>query len=89
MIITEDFAVRPRGKGFKHLPGLWNDEQIRDLRNLQKDPQAQILFDRSDIPQEDSQAKWCSAGTQAPSAIPCPFSPDMPEEHEYRESRKS
>ena len=34
MIITEDFAVTPRGKGFKYLPGLWNDGQITGFREF-------------------------------------------------------
>lgn len=37
MIITEDFAVSPGGKGFKCLPGLWNDEQIPALWPLRNE----------------------------------------------------
>ena len=28
LIITENFAVVPEGKGFVGIPGLWNDDQI-------------------------------------------------------------
>ena len=36
MIITEDFAVTPLGKGFKYLPGLWNDAQIPGFAEFTK-----------------------------------------------------
>lgn len=30
LIITEDYAVCPTGKGYARIPGLYNDEQITD-----------------------------------------------------------
>lgn len=82
MIITEDFAVSPLGKGFKNLPGLWNDDQIPGFKAFtdrihQHDTViiAQIYHaGRQTSAAVIGQAPW------APSAIPCPFSPDMPHE---------
>ena len=36
LIITEDYAVDPRGKGFSNVPGLWNDGQIESHSTLTK-----------------------------------------------------
>lgn len=82
MIITEDFAVAPGGKGFKNLPGLWNDGQIPGFAEFTKQIHkydtvlvAQIYHcGRQTSKAVIGQAPW------APSAIPCPFSPDMPHE---------
>ncbi len=82
MIITEDFAVSPEGKGFKYLPGLWNDSQIDGFREFTRRIHqhgtvliAQIYHaGRQTSRAVIGQAPW------APSAIPCPFSPDMPHE---------
>lgn len=34
LIITEDYAVQPNGKGYTRIPGLWKDEQIAGSREL-------------------------------------------------------
>lgn len=34
LIITEDYAVTPNGKGYARIPGLWKDEQIDGNRKL-------------------------------------------------------
>lgn len=34
LIITEDYAVQPNGKGYSRIPGLWKDEQIAGSREL-------------------------------------------------------
>ncbi len=34
LIITEDYAVTPNGKGYARIPGLWKDEQIKGNRRL-------------------------------------------------------
>lgn len=75
MIITEDFAVSPEGKGFKYLPGLWNDSQIDGFREFARRIHqhgtvliAQIYHaGRQTSRAVIGQAPW------APSAIPCPF----------------
>lgn len=82
MIITEDFAVTPRGKGFKYLPGLWNDDQIAGFQEFTKrihQHDAVIIAQIYHAGRQTSKAVIGEA-PEAPSAIPCPFSPDMPEE---------
>lgn len=34
LLITEDYAVEPHGKGYAKIPGLWNDEQIEGNKAL-------------------------------------------------------
>lgn len=34
IILTEDYAVDPRGRGFKNVAGLWCDEQIESHSEL-------------------------------------------------------
>lgn len=82
MIITEDFAVDPRGKGFKFLPGLWNDEQIPGFTQFTKRIHAQGAVIIAQIYHCGRQTSKAVTGEApwAPSAIPCPFSPDMPHE---------
>lgn len=82
MIITEDFAVTPRGKGFKYLPGLWKDEQIEGFKEFTKrihQHNAVVIAQIYHCGRQTSKAVIGEA-PEAPSAIPCPFSPDMPEE---------
>ncbi len=90
MIITEDFAVRPRGKGFKHLPGLWNDEQIPGFKEFTKriHKHDTVLIAQIYHAGRQSSKMVLGEAPQAPSAIPCPFSPDMPEELSIEEIKK-
>lgn len=91
MIITEDFAVTPGGKGFKYLPGLWNDGQIPGFAEFTKRIHqygtvliAQIYHaGRQTSKAVIGQAPW------APTAIPCPFSPDMPREMTIEEIKET
>ena len=85
MIITEDFAVCPEGRGFRYLPGLWNDDQIAGFREFTKRIHAQGAVIIAQIYHAGRQTHYAVTGhaPEAPSAIPCPFSPakeDMPEE---------
>lgn len=82
MIITEDFAVTPRGKGFKYLPGLWNDGQIAGFSEFTRRIHAHNAVIIAQIYHAGRQTSKAVIGEapEAPSAIPCPFSPDMPEE---------
>ena len=82
MIITEDFAVTPRGKGFKYLPGLWNDGQITGFREFTERIHKHDTVIIAQIYHAGRQTSKDVIGEapEAPSAIPCPFSPDMPEE---------
>jgi len=36
LIITEDYAIDPLGRGFKNVAGLWNDDQIEGHSELPK-----------------------------------------------------
>lgn len=82
MIITEDFAVCPNGKGFARLPGLWNDEQIPGFQAFTKRIHDQGALIIAQIYHAGRQTSTAITGETpwAPSAIPCPFSPDMPHE---------
>ncbi|TWH51933.1 FAD-dependent oxidoreductase [Sporomusa sp. KB1] len=82
MIITEDFAVTPGGKGFTNLPGLWNDGQIPGFAEFTKRIHkygALIIAQIYHCGRQTSKAV-CGQAPWAPSAIPCPFSSDMPHE---------
>lgn len=82
MIITEDFAVSPGGKGFKYLPGLWNDSQIPGFAEFTKRIHQYGTVLIAQIYHAGRQTSRAVIGQDpwAPSAIPCPFSPDMPHE---------
>ncbi len=85
LIITEDFAVCPEGKGFRYLPGLWNDEQIPGFTEFTERIHAHGATLIAQIYHAGRQSHYSIIGTapEAPSAIPCPFSPleeDMPQE---------
>lgn len=80
LIITEDYAVSPEGRGFKNVAGLWTDEQIPSHTQLPATVHkygakifAQIYHCGRQTSEEVSGSK-----VRAPSAIPCPFSPDVP-----------
>lgn len=90
MVITEDFAVRPRGKGFKGLPGLWNDDQIAGFSECTKRVRRHGAVFIAQIYHAGRQTSKIVIGQapEAPSAIPCPFSPDMPEELTIEEIQK-
>ncbi len=85
LIITEDFAVCPMGKGFRYLPGLWNDGQIPGFAAFTDRIHALGATIVAQIYHAGRQTHRAIIGQapEAPSAIPCPFSPldeDMPEE---------
>lgn len=82
MIITEDFAVTPGGKGFKCLPGLWKDDQISGFAEFTKRIHKHDTVVIAQIYHCGRQTSKAVIGQSpwAPSAIPCPFSPDMPHE---------
>lgn len=79
MIITEDFAItNVAGKGHKYIGGLWKDEHIPGfkeytdrLHKLGALSIVQLHHPGRQIGVIDADTPW------APSAIPCPFSPDM------------
>ena len=89
MIITEDFAVDPRGKGFRGLPGLWHDGQIPGFAEFTRRIHAHGTAVIAQIYHCGRQTSRSVIDCQpwAPSAIPCPFSPDMPHEMTVEEIR--
>ena len=82
LIITEDFAITPRGKGFPNIPGLWNDGQIAGFSEFTRRIHAQGALVVAQIYHcgRQTNSPICGGQPWAPSAIPCPFSADMPHE---------
>ena len=80
LIITEDYAVDPLGKGFVGLPGLWNDEQIEGHKEIPKRVHEYGSVILAQIYHCGRQTQEAVTGAKpfAPSAINCPFSPDTP-----------
>lgn len=91
MIITEDFAVTPGGKGFKYLPGLWNDGQIEGFKKFTERIHKYGTVIIAQIYHAGRQTSKAVIGQDpwAPSAIPCPFSPDMPHEMTIEEIKET
>lgn len=82
LIITEDYAVDPGGKGFSRVPGLWNDSQIAGHSEL---PERIHQYDTKIF----AQIYHCGRQTShlvtgcapfAPSPISCPAMQELPEE---------
>lgn len=79
MIITEDFAItNVAGKGHQYIGGLWKDEHIPGFKEYTDRLHkwgalsiVQLHHPGRQIGVIDKDTPW------APSAIPCPFSPDM------------
>jgi len=80
LIITEDYAVDPKGKGFPNVPGLWNDGQIESHAKLTRrvhDIGGKIF---AQIYHAGRQTSRALIGCQplAPSPIPCPRLQEIP-----------
>ena len=80
LIITEDYAVDPKGKGFPNVPGLWNDGQIESHSKLTRrvhDIGGKIF---AQIYHAGRQTSRALIGCQpvAPSPIPCPRLQEIP-----------
>ncbi|HWQ80237.1 MAG TPA: FAD-dependent oxidoreductase [Anaerovoracaceae bacterium] len=82
LIITEDYAVDPKGRGFSNVAGLWNDEQIESHSKLPERVHKYGALIIAQIYHSGRQTYEAVIGEKpcAPSSIPCPFSPDMPTE---------
>lgn len=89
LILTEDYAVAPEGRGYERVPGLWSDEQRESHRAI---PQAIHQYEGAKV---FAQIYHCgrqtrpdlNGGTQpvAPSPIPCPACRCMPRALEIEE----
>jgi len=80
LIITEDYAVDPKGKGFSNVPGLWNDTQVESHSKLARrihDLGGKIF---AQIYHAGRQTSRALIGDQpvAPSPIPCPRLQEIP-----------
>jgi 2,4-dienoyl-CoA reductase-like NADH-dependent reductase (Old Yellow Enzyme family)/thioredoxin reductase len=90
LIITEDYAVDPSGKGFSCVAGLWDDSQIASHSELTK----KVHKYKSKI---FAQIYHCGRQTShlvtecsllAPSPIPCPAMQELPDEMTIDEIQK-
>lgn len=79
LIITEDYAVDPAGRGF-WCAGLWKDEQIAPHRELTERVHAAGAKIFAQIYHCGRQTAAALIGTQpvAPSALPCPSMGEVP-----------
>ena len=82
MIITEDYAVSPTGRGFPNIPGLWQDDQIESHARFTRrihESGGRIFAQIYHAGRQTSQA---CIGSQpvAPSPLPCPLIQEMPHE---------
>jgi len=81
LIITEDYAVDPRGKGFPFIPGLWDDSQIRSHLAFTRRIHAFGTKIVAQIYHAGRQTSHQVIGSQpvAPSPIPCPAMQEVPQ----------
>ncbi|MDS0524281.1 FAD-dependent oxidoreductase [Clostridium sp. SHJSY1] len=82
LIITEDYAIDPLGRGFQHVAGLWNDDQIESHSELPKRVHkygatilAQIYHAGRQTESEAIKGEPVSS-----SPIPSPFGTEVPKE---------
>jgi 2,4-dienoyl-CoA reductase-like NADH-dependent reductase (Old Yellow Enzyme family)/thioredoxin reductase len=80
LIITQDYAIEPRGKGYSHIPGLWEDEQVVPHAELPKRVHKHGASIFAQIYHAGRQSNDSIMGMQpvAPSPIPCPTKKQMP-----------
>ena len=82
LIITEDYAVDPSGKGFSCVAGLWNDSQIASHTELTKRIHQYKSKIFAQIYHCGRQTASAITGCQplAPSPVPCPTMQELPKE---------
>ena len=82
LIITEDYAVSPTGRGFPNIPGLWRDDQIESHARFTRRIHESGGRIFAQIYHAGRQTSQFCIGTQpvAPSPIPCPLLQEMPRE---------
>lgn len=82
LIITEDYAVDPSGKGYVNVAGLWNDEQIESHRELPRRVHQYGSVILAQIYHCGRQTNSRITGMQpvAPSAVNCPINQEIPRE---------
>lgn len=82
LIITEDFAISPRGKGYDYLPGLWKDEQIPGFKNMtdRVHKHGAKIYAQIYHCGRQTNSKITGFPVEAPSAIECPNLREIPRE---------
>ncbi len=82
LIITEDYAINPYGKGFVGVAGLWKDEQIEGHAKMVERVHAHGSTIIAQIYHCGRQTNSAVIGRApvAPSPIPCPMNQEMPHE---------
>ncbi|MDO9514534.1 MAG: FAD-dependent oxidoreductase [Syntrophales bacterium] len=82
LIITEDYAVDPKGRGFPNIPGLWDDSQIAGHAELTRRIHdiGGIIFAQIYHAGRQTGAQVIGSQPVAPSPIPCPSVREMPHE---------
>ena len=82
IIITEDYAVDPLGKGFKYVAGLWDDKQIESHKALPErvHKHGSVVLAQIYHAGRQTSEPVINAIPVAPSPIACPFSPNIPKE---------
>lgn len=82
LIITENYAVDPRGIGNPNIPGLWSDEQIKGHSELTKAVHKANGLIMAQIYHAGRQTSFKLTGDRplAPSAITCPVMNEKPRE---------
>ena len=80
LIITQDYAVEPRGKGYTNIPALWEDGQIEPHSELPRRVHRYGSRIFAQIYHAGRQSNRSIMGQQpvAPSPIPCPTKKEMP-----------
>lgn len=80
MIITEDFAVSPSARGFRYLPGLWEDSQIPGYAKFTEKIHQHGALVIAQIYHAGRQSSEYAIEQQvmSASALPCPLGCEMP-----------
>ena len=80
LIITEDYAIDPIGRGFHGVPGLWNDEQIAGHSELPKRVHQYGSLILAQIYHCGRQTNWgaIKSAPRSSTAIMCPAGTDIP-----------
>lgn len=80
LIITEDYAIDPLGKGFRFVAGLWDDNQIESHSELPKrvHPHGAMILAQIYHCGRQTNHGVIHTAPYAPTAIPCPVGTDVP-----------
>ena len=91
LIITEDYAINEHAKGYQFIPGLYNDEQIKEnkrLTDIVHQYGSKIFCQLYHPGRQTKHAVNGNVQPVAPSAIKDPFCMDLPREITIEEIRQ-